>query len=127
MERTIEWFVALTSVIIGASHIIQTDAWVEVYERLHRNGRPGAFVNGALHLVPGAAIVAGHAAWSWPAGVLTAFGWLLLIKALVCFVAPDIALRSMARAPSPGRFRMAGVVLLFIAAWAGYCIWRGSE
>ena len=74
MEHAVEWFVALTSLTVGASHILRSDAWVEVYGLLHRIGRPGAFVNGALSLVTGAAVVAGHGAWSWPGGVLTAFG-----------------------------------------------------
>ena len=126
MERAIEWFVALTSLIIGASHILRAGAWVEVYGLLHRNGRPGAFANGALHLVPGAAVVAGHGAWSWPGGVLTAFGWVLVVKGLICFLAPDWALRSMARAPSRSGFVVAGVVLLVVGAWAGYCLWRGG-
>jgi hypothetical protein len=71
-----------------------------VFDRLHRAGRPGAFANGALSLVPGAAIVAGHGGWSWPGAVLTCFGWLLVIKGLICFLLPDMAVRSMARGPS---------------------------
>jgi hypothetical protein len=124
MERAVEWFVALTSLVVGASHILRADAWVEVYRLLQRNGRPGAFANGALHLVPGAAVVAGHGAWSWPGGVLTALGWLLVAKGLLCFLAPDLALRSMARAPSRPGFVFGGVILLVTGAWAGYCLWR---
>lgn len=124
MERAIEWFVALTSLTIGISHIVQADVWVEVFARLHRQGRPGAFANGALSLVPGAAVVAAHGTWSWPGAVLTAFGWLLVLKGLICFLAPDIALRSMARGPSRSSFTAGGVVLLLIAAWAGYCLWH---
>jgi hypothetical protein len=126
MERAIEWFVALTSLTIGASHIVRADAWVEVFGLLHRNGRPGAFVNGALSLVTGAAVVAGHGAWSWPGGVLTAFGWLLVVKGVSCFLAPDLALRSMARAPSRAGFVVAGVMLLMVGVWAGYCLWKGG-
>jgi hypothetical protein len=126
MERAIEGFVALTSLIVGLSHIVWAEAWVDVFGRLHRAGRPGAFFNGALSLVPGAAIVAGHGAWSWPGGVLTGFGWLLVAKGATCFLAPDIALQSMGRAPSRAGFAAGGVVLLAVAAWAGYCLWRGS-
>jgi len=101
MGHAIEWFVALTSLTVGASHVVQAGAWVEVYDRLHRQGRPGAFINGGLSLAVGAAVVAGHGAWSWPGGVLTAFGWLSVLKGAICFIAPDAGLRSMARAPSP--------------------------
>jgi hypothetical protein len=126
MERAIEWFVAITSLIIGASHIIQAEAWIEVFRKLHRNGRPGAFANGALSLVPGAAVVAGHGGWSWPGGVLTAFGWMLVAKGLICFLAPDLALRSMERAPSRVGFMIGGAMLIVVGVWAGYCLWRGS-
>src|SRR5947207_5906296 len=121
MERVVEWFVAVTAAVVASSHLLRPGDWAEAYRQLHRCGRPGAFANGALSLVPGAAVVAGHGAWSWPGGVLTAFGWLLVAKGLVCFLAPDVALRSMARAPSRPGFAAAGVVLLAVGAWAGYC------
>src|SRR5262249_47442448 len=125
--QAIEWFVALTALILGASHSVRADDWVETYDRLHRAGRPGAFANGALSLVPGAAIVAGHGGWSWPGAVLTAFGWLLVLKGLICFVAPDKALYSMARGPSRASFVAGGLVLIAIGAWAGYCLWKGGR
>jgi hypothetical protein len=126
MEHAIEGFVAITSLIVGASHLVWADAWVEVFRAMHRGGRPAAFANGGLSLVPGAAIVAGHWAWSWPGGVLTAFGWLLVAKGLIGLLAPNLALRSMERGPSPAGFRAGGVLLMAVGAWAGYCFWRGG-
>jgi hypothetical protein len=73
MERAVEWFVAVTSFVIGASHILRSGDWAEAYRQLHRCGRPGAFANGALSLMVGAAVVAGHSSWAWPGAVLTAF------------------------------------------------------
>jgi hypothetical protein len=127
VERAVEWFLAVTSLVIGASHIVRADDWVDVYDRLHRSGRPGAFANGALHLVPGAAMVAGHGDWTWPAAVLTAFGWLLTLKGLICFLAPDTALRSMERGPSRAGFIVGGLVLMAVGMWAGYCLWQGGR
>jgi hypothetical protein len=125
MEQVVEWFVAVTAVVVGLSHLLRAGDWAEAFRQLHRCGRPGAFVNGALSLVPGAAVVAAHGSWTWPGAVLTAFGWLLIAKAVVCFLAPDKALRSMERGGrSPRGFVAAGLLLLAVAAWTCYCLWR---
>jgi hypothetical protein len=59
--------------------------------------------------------------------VVTGFGWLLVVKAVVCFLAPERALRSMERGGNaPLGFVVAGLVLLAIGGWACYCLWRGS-
>ena len=125
MERAVEWLVAVSAAVVGLSHLLRPGVWAEAFRQLHRLGLPGAFVNGAMSLVPGAAVVAGHGSWAWPGGVLTAFGWLLIAKAAVCFLAPDLALRSMERGGrSPRAFVAAGLLLLAIAGWACYCLWR---
>jgi hypothetical protein len=68
MERAVEWFVAVTAAVVGLSHLLRPGEWAETYRQLHRCGRLGAFANGALSLVPGAAVVAGHGSWAWPGG-----------------------------------------------------------
>src|SRR5262245_60702632 len=118
---------AVTSLVIGSSHILRARDWADAFRQLHRCGRPGAFVNGGLSLVAGAVIVAGHGSWVWPGAVLTGFGWLLVGKGVVCFLAPDAGLRSMERGSrSPGGFVAAGVVLLMVGGWACYCLWRAA-
>jgi hypothetical protein len=125
MEATVEWFVAVTGVVIGLSHLLRPGDWAEVFRQPHRGGRPGAFVNGALTLAAGAVVVAGHGSWAWPRAVLTAFGWLLVAKAAVCSLAPDKALRLMERGgSSPRGFVVAGLLMLAVAAWACYCLWH---
>lgn len=128
MDRAVEWFVAVTSLVVGASHLLRPADWSEAYRRLHDCGRAGAFVNGGLSLVAGTVIVAGHGAWAWPGGVLTGFGWLLVAKGVVCFLAPDKALRSMERGGrSPRGFVVGGALLLAIGGWACYCVWQRSS
>jgi hypothetical protein len=60
VERAVEWFVAVTAVAVGASHLLRPGDWADAFRRLHGCGRAGAFVNGGLSLAPGAAIIAGH-------------------------------------------------------------------
>jgi hypothetical protein len=125
MERATEWFVAITSLVVGASHLLRPKDWADSFGQLHRCGRPGAFANGGFTLVAGALIVAGHSSWIWPSSVVTGFGWLLVVKAVICFLAPERALRSMERgANAPLGFVVAGLVLLSIGSWAGYCLWQ---
>jgi hypothetical protein len=128
MERAIEWFMAVTAAVIGLSHLLRPRDWAEAYRQLHSCGRPGAFANGALHLVTGAAVVAGHGSWAWPGAVLTGFAWLLIAKAALCFLAPELALRSMERGGrSPRGFVVAGLLLLALAGWTGYCLWHRAS
>ena len=128
MERAVEWFVAITSLVAGASHLLRPGDWAAAYRQLHGCGRPGAFVNGGLTLAVGALIVAGHLSWAWPGAVLTVFGCLLLGKGLVCLLAPDQALRSMERGGnSPRGFVVGGLVLLAVGGWACYCLWRAGQ
>lgn len=125
MDRAVEWFIAITALGMGASHLLRPGDWAEAYRQLHRLGRPGAFVNGGLSLFAGAAVVAGHGAWAWPGGVLTGFGWLLVAKGVTCLLAPASALRSMERG-TPTGFRFGGVMLMGVGGWACYCLWAGA-
>ena len=83
MERAAEWYALVTCLVVGLSHLLQRQAWAETFAALHRLGRPGAFANGGLNLVTGAAFVAAHPVWSGPAVVLTVFGWLQIGRAHV--------------------------------------------
>ena len=127
MVEAAQWFALITCAVIGFSHIQQPRAWADVYARLHRLGKPGAFINGGLSLVPGTAYVVVHPVWWWPAVVLTVFGWLLVIKGAMCLIAPGIALRSMGKAgASTGReFIAGGFLLLGVAAAIAYALWIG--
>jgi uncharacterized protein YjeT (DUF2065 family) len=125
LHRAAEWFALITFVVIGLSHLLRPREWAETYARLHRLGTAGAFINGAISLVPGAAFVASHWIWTWPAAPLTVLGCALVVKGAVCFLAPVTALRSMAKGASDDgrKFRAAGVVLLTFAGFLGYLLW----
>jgi len=127
VERAAEWYGLVTCLVVGLSHLLHPRVWAEAFAVLHRLGRPGAFANGGLSLVPGAAFVAAHPVWSGPAVVFTLLGWALVVKGSLCFLAPGVALRGMGRAGAGrGReFSMGGMMLLAVAGVLGYVLWTG--
>jgi hypothetical protein len=128
VERKIEIFLAISTYVIGASHLFRSDDWAAAYGRLHDLGRPAAFINGGLHLAAGAAIIAALQTLAWPDIVLTVFGCLLVVKGTVCFLAPDLALKSMRHgAEHPRGFKFGGLLLIAVGAWASYCAWQHSH
>ena len=123
MEQAIEILAAIQCLVIGLSHIAQPRAWVEFFVRLRGMGHAGVFANGFLSLWFGSIIVAFHNVWEGLPTILTVLGWAQVLKALVSFVLPHLALRSLARV-SPERakeFVWAGIVLVALGAVFGYC------
>jgi hypothetical protein len=84
-------------------------------------------VDGFLNLPIGAVIVAFHNTWSGIHAVLTLVGWCLLIKGLIRFCAPSLALRTMARVSveRAWEFQAAGAALVVFAGILSYGIYAG--
>jgi hypothetical protein len=122
MERAIEIFAIIQFVVIGLSHIVQHRAWAEFFIRLRGLGLPGVFMNGFLGLSFGSIVVAVHNVWSGPAMVLTIFGWLVLLKASISFVAPGVSMRALKRLSLERSwvFIPPGVVFLLMAGVLGF-------
>ena len=80
MSAAIERFIAITALIVGLSHLFRAHDWATVYGRLHALGRPGAFLNGGLHLTASAAIVSTVHSFTWPDAVLSVLGCLFVVK-----------------------------------------------
>ena len=127
MERSVELVAMMLFGIIGLSHILQPRAWVEFFLLLIRKGESGAFLDGFLTLSMGAVIVGLHNTWAGAPAVLTLVGWGLLIKSLIRFCAPKLALRMMARVSieRSWEFQVAGAGLVLLACLVGYGVYRG--
>jgi hypothetical protein len=122
VEQATELFAAIFLTVIGLSHLVQPRAWVEFFVWLRGKGRTGVFVNGFLALGFGSFIVAFHNTWHGLPIVLTILGWAQVLKGLVSFVAPQMALRSLAQV-SPERawqFVVAGLLALALAGVLWY-------
>jgi uncharacterized protein YjeT (DUF2065 family) len=127
MERSVEVLAIVLSVVMGLSHIVQPRAWAEFFIVLRSKGEAGAFVDGFLNLPLAAVIIGFHNVWSGIPAVLTLVGWALIIKSLIRFCAPKLALRMLARvsAERAWEFQVAGVGLLVLGGLIGYGIYAG--
>ena len=127
MERSVEVLAIILFGVIGLSHILQPRAWAEFFILLRGKGEAGAFVDGFLNLQIGGVVVGFHNTWSGIPAVLTLVGWCLLIKSLIRFCAPKLALRMMARVSveRPWEFQVAGAALVVLAGILGYGVYAG--
>jgi hypothetical protein len=122
VEQATQVFAAVSLLVIGVSHLLQPKAWVVWFQGLAAQGTTGAFKEGFIILPFGAFIVGFHNVWEGPAIVLTLIGWAQVVKALLRFCAPNVALKVMGRV-SLGRaweFQVAGV---FALALSGFLFW----
>ena len=122
MERAVEVFAVIQLAIIGVSHVVFHREWARFFIWLRERGPTGAFANGFTSLAFGSIVVAFHPVWSGIPLVLTVFGMLNLVKAAVCFLFPERALRSMRRVSleRSREFVVAGVVALVVATVTAY-------
>jgi hypothetical protein len=127
MERSVEVLAVILFGVIGFSHILQARAWAEFFILLRTKSEAGAFVDGFLNLAVGSVIIGFHNNWSGIPAVLTLVGWCLLIKSLIRFCAPKLALRVMTRVSveRSWEFQVAGAGLVLLAGLIGYGIYAG--
>jgi len=127
MERSVEVLAVILFGILGLSHLLQPKVWAEFFILLCAKRESGAFVDGFLNLPLGAVIVGFHNTWSGIPLVLTLAGWGLLIKGVIRFCAPKLALRIMARVSleRTWEFQLAGVGLVTLAGLLGYGVYIG--
>lgn len=121
METAMQVLAVIQFIVIGMSHILQPRAWAEFFIWLQGQGHAGVFVNGFLSLVPGSLIVSFHNVWTGIPTVLTVMGWAQVVKALICFWAPAVGMRSIRQVSleRAHRFVYAGIVFVALGALLG--------
>jgi hypothetical protein len=127
MERSVEVLAIILFGVFGLSHILQPNAWAEFFILLRSKGEAGAFVDGFLNLPMAGVIIGFHNTWSGIPVALTLVGWCLLIKSLIRFCAPKLALRIMARVSveRSWEFQVAGAGLVALAGLVSYGVYAG--
>jgi hypothetical protein len=125
VERAVEVLFVILFGILGLSHLLQPKAWADFFILLRGKGEAGAFVDGFLNLPMGGIIVGFHNTWSGIPLVLTLVGWCLLVKSLIRFWAPRLALRMMARVSVERAWevQVAGAGLVALASLVGYGVY----
>ena len=124
MEEAVLKFAAISFLLIGVSHIVRPRAWVEFFQLIRNQGEAGAFINGLIHFPVGALIVAFHNVWTGIPIVLTLVGYGLVLKGIVCFVFPALALRSLDRVSldRAWEFRVAGLFSVALGGLFAYSV-----
>jgi len=117
METNILFLAIICYVIIGFSHLLQPQAWINFFKLLLKHQRSGSFINGFITLPMGVLIVSFHNVWVGLNMLLTILGWCYILKATIAFCFPAISLRSMKRVEknNVAEFRIAGVIMILIA------------
>jgi uncharacterized protein YjeT (DUF2065 family) len=124
MEESVEKLAIICFLLTGISHIFHPKIWVKFFVKLREMGDVGVFVNGFIHYPLGAIIVAFHNVWSGIPMILTLIGYGLLVKGLICFVFPALAIKSLDRV-SPERsyeFVVAGIIAVALAGLLLYSL-----
>ena len=124
-QAAIEVLAILNFAVVGASHLLQPQVWVEFFTKLRGQGRAGVYFIAFLSLGFGSVIVAFHPVWTGLPGVLTVFGWAQVAKGAIYFLFPGYALtRLSVVTPERGwMFRLAGGALLVFAALLTWGLW----
>jgi hypothetical protein len=127
MERSVEILAVIMFGVFGLSHLLQPKAWVEFFILLLGKGEAGAFVDGFLNLPMAGVIIGFHNVWTGIPAVLTLVGWCLLIKSLIRFCAPKLAVRIMSRVSVERSWevQVAGAGFMVLAGLVGYGVYAG--
>jgi uncharacterized protein YjeT (DUF2065 family) len=121
----IERLTALALIVTGLSHVAAPIAWARFFIAMRDKGSVPGFLNGYVHIPLGLLILAFHPVWEGPGLIVTLIGCALTLKGMLCFIWPDLALRSLAHVSEERawQFRIAGVAALalgLICGWIAY-------
>lgn len=115
----IEAGLCLPLFLLGVSHIVQKQMWVDFFIDLANKGHAGVvWRTFMLELWPATLIVAFHQDWRWPGIIITLYGHLLMLKVALSLTLPGMGLKSLQQAEHVGgrAFVVAGLVLIALAS-----------
>jgi hypothetical protein len=115
-------------VLMCAALVARPKASIETLQSMMKS--PGLIlVTGIVTMAAGAAIVIAHNLWSGGALaiVVTALGWVTLIKGFALLALPPATLGALYRAMHyPQRFRLVMAIALVLSAWLTYAAFTAA-
>jgi hypothetical protein len=125
VERAIELLAVIQFLLLGFSHMLQPGAWVELFVWLREKGRAGVLAHGIMSLWFGSMVLAFHNVWSGLPAILTLLGCAYILKAFVCFLLPEIGLRSLRRVSQKRawEFAVPGAFFVVMGGALSYSLW----
>ncbi|MEM0985166.1 MAG: hypothetical protein AAGJ32_02870 [Pseudomonadota bacterium] len=119
----VEAVLALPFLLLGLSHCIQKQMWVDFFSELAARGPSGVvWRTFMLELWPAVLIVVFHQDWRWPGLIITLYGHLLMVKVGLSVLAPELGLKSLRQVERVGLqgFLVAGGILIVLGLLCGY-------
>lgn len=113
--QSIQLFVVINLFVIGLSHFLRPQIWIEFFKFLHSKGNIGNIVNALIALGMGSIIVSFHIVWTWPMVLVTLYGISQVVKGLVYLTFPSVGLKSIGKVDGGAKkFRWVGLVMCLV-------------
>lgn len=93
--QSIQLFTCLNAIVLGISHLIRPNIWLEFFAYLHSKGNIGNIFNALLSLGTGSLILSFHFIWDGSMIIVTIYGLALLLKGMIYLSFPSIGLKSI--------------------------------
>ena len=123
--KSIQAVIAPGFLLMGLSHVVQPQLWVQFFEAVRNTGLAAVIV--PLYTLPiGLLLIAGHNVWTWDWPlVLTIAGWGMTIKSAAYLLVPGFADRALSKkmATTPRSFQIVGAPMVVIGAILTWHAW----
>ena len=115
--QSIELFTAINLFVIGLSHFLQPNIWVDFFIYLHAKKNVGNIVNALISLGMGSIILSFHFIWYWPKILITLYGILQVTKGMVYLIFPSIGIASISKVnhEKAVKFKWVGMIMFLLS------------
>ena len=124
IDQSIQLLVCINLFVLGLSHFIRVKIWIDFFTYLSKMGNTGNIINALLALGMGSLITSFHHIWTWPMIIVTIYGLLLILKALLYLIFPVIGLKTIQNVKAKGvKLKWVGFVMCIISIELFYSLY----